>query len=55
MPKFWVGCHYNIEEEISRHLKKKEKKGYWPVEINANKFATSQTLKKPVGVVKGGF
>ena len=25
MPKFLAGCQYN-EEEISRHLKKKEKK-----------------------------
>jgi hypothetical protein len=41
---------YN-EEEISRHLKKNI--GYWSVQINANKFATSQILKKPVEVVKG--
>jgi hypothetical protein len=53
MPKFLAGCHYN-KEEISRHLKKKEKKkGYWPVQINGNKFATDQILKKPVEVVKG--
>jgi hypothetical protein len=44
MPKCLAGCHYN-EEEISRHLKikekkKKRKKGYWPVQINGNKFAT---------------
>jgi hypothetical protein len=43
MPKFLANCHYN-EEEISRHLKRKEKrkekKGYWPVQINGNKFAT---------------
>jgi ABC-type phosphate transport system auxiliary subunit len=44
MPKFLAGCHYN-EEEISRHLKKK-KKGYWPVQMNSNKFATGQILKK---------
>jgi hypothetical protein len=50
MPKFLAGCHYN-GEEISRHLKKK--KGYWPVQINGNKFATGQILKKPVEVVKG--
>ena len=50
MPKFLAGCHYN-EEEISRHLKKNI--GYWPVQINGNKFATSQILKKPVEVVKG--
>jgi hypothetical protein len=50
MPKFLAGCHYN-EEEISRHLKKKM--GYWPVQINGNKYATSQILKKPVEVVKG--
>ena len=27
--------------------------GYWPVQINANKFATGQILGKPVEVVKG--
>jgi hypothetical protein len=50
MPKFLAGCHYN-EEEISRHLKKII--GYWPVQINGNKFATGYILKKPVEVVKG--
>jgi hypothetical protein len=50
MPKFLVGCHYN-EEEISRHLKNNI--GYWAVQINGNKFATSQILGKPVEVVKG--
>jgi hypothetical protein len=50
MPKFLAGCHYN-GEEISRHLKKE--RGYWPVQINGNKFATGQILGKPVEVVKG--
>jgi hypothetical protein len=50
MPKFLASCHYD-EEEISRHLKKKL--GYWPVQMNGNKFATSEILKKPVEVVKG--
>jgi hypothetical protein len=50
MPKFLAGCHYD-EEEISRHLEKKL--GYWPVQMNGNKFATGQILKKPVEVVKG--
>jgi hypothetical protein len=50
MPKFLAGCHYN-EEEISRHLK--QNIGYWPVQMNGNKFATGQILKKPVEVVKG--
>jgi hypothetical protein len=27
--------------------------GYWPVQMNGNKFATGQILKKPVEVVKG--
>jgi hypothetical protein len=45
-----AGCHYT-EEEISRHLKKDI--GYWSVQINGNKFATSQILRKPVEVVKG--
>jgi hypothetical protein len=50
MLKFLAGCHYN-KEEISRHLK--QVIVYWPVQINGNKFATSQILKKPVDVVKG--
>jgi hypothetical protein len=50
MPKFLVSCHYN-EEEISRHLKKEE--GYWPVQMNGNKFATGLILRQPVEVVKG--
>jgi hypothetical protein len=47
MPKFLTVN----EEEISRHLKKK--KGFWPVQIKGNKFATGQILGKPVEVVKG--
>jgi hypothetical protein len=50
MPKFLAGRHYN-EEEISQHLKKSI--GYWPVQINGNKFATGKILRKPVEVVKG--
>jgi hypothetical protein len=50
MPKFLADSHYN-EEEISRHLKKDI--GYWPVQINGNKFATGQILGKPIEVVKG--
>jgi hypothetical protein len=42
MPKFLAGCHYN-EEEISRHLQKNI--GYWPVQMNGNKFASSQILQ----------
>jgi hypothetical protein len=49
MPKFLAGCHYN-EEEISRHLERSI--GYWPVQMNSNKFATGQILEKPVEVVK---
>jgi hypothetical protein len=56
MPKFLAGCHYS-EEETSQHLEKKEKKRkrrrYWPVQMNGNKFATGQILRKPVEVVKG--
>jgi hypothetical protein len=26
---------------------------YWPVQMNGNKFATCQIMKKPVEVVKG--
>jgi hypothetical protein len=50
MPKFLAGRHYN-EEEISRHLKEKNIR-CWPVQMNGNKFATGQILKKPVEVVK---
>jgi hypothetical protein len=50
MPKFLASCHYN-EEEISRHLRKNI--GYWPVQIDGNKLATGQILRKPVEVVKG--
>jgi hypothetical protein len=32
-----------------------KKKGYWPVQINGNKFATGQIVTKPVEVVKGGI
>jgi hypothetical protein len=49
MPKFLAGCHYN-EEEISQHFKNI---GYWPVQMNGNKFASGQILRKPVEVVKG--
>jgi hypothetical protein len=41
MPKFLAGCRYN-EEEISRHLKN----NIGPVQINDDKFATGQILKK---------
>jgi hypothetical protein len=27
--------------------------GYWPVQMNGNKFATGRILKKPVDVGKG--
>ena len=50
MPKILAGCHYN-EEEINRDLKKKGR--YWPIQINGNRIATGQILKKPVEVVKG--
>jgi hypothetical protein len=45
-----ASCHYN-EEGISQHLKKSI--GYWPVQMNGNKFATGQILGKLVEVVKG--
>jgi hypothetical protein len=43
MPKFLAGRHYS-EEEISQHLEKNV--GYWPVQMNGNKFATGQILRK---------
>jgi hypothetical protein len=48
MPRVLAGCHYN-EEAINRLLanKKKEKEeGHWRVQMNGNKFATGQILKK---------
>jgi hypothetical protein len=50
MPKFLAGYHYN-EEEIRRHLKIII--GYWPFQINGNKFATGHILRKSVEVLKG--
>jgi hypothetical protein len=41
-----------MKEKLAGTWKKKER-GYWPVQINGNKFATGQILKKPVEVVKG--
>ena len=49
MPKLLAGCHYN-EEESNRPLEKN--KGYWPVQMNSNKFATGQIIRKPVEFVK---
>jgi hypothetical protein len=47
-----AGCHFN-EEEISRHFKKKKKDIVAsPKDINGNKFATGQILKKPIEIVK---
>jgi hypothetical protein len=40
---FLASCHYN-EEDINQHLAKK--KGYWRVQMNGNKFATGQIMKK---------
>jgi hypothetical protein len=51
MPKFLAGCYYN-QEEISWHLKKKSI-GYWRVQMNGNKFATGQILKKTGGSCEG--
>jgi hypothetical protein len=44
MPKFLADHRYN-QKETNRCLKKEE--GYWPVQINGNKFATDQILEKP--------
>jgi hypothetical protein len=40
-----------MKEGISQNLEKNI--GYWPVQMNGNKFATGQILRKPVEVVKG--
>jgi hypothetical protein len=53
MPKFLTGCHYNEEKKIAGTWKNKNV-GYWPVQINGNKFATGQILNNTVvEVVKG--
>ena len=49
-PSSWLVV-ITMKEEISRHLEKNL--GCWPVQMNGNKFATGQTLKNPVEVVKG--
>jgi hypothetical protein len=50
MPEFLAYCHYN-EDEISRHLKKKEKIGQ--SKLMATSSQTVEFPKKPVEVVKG--
>ena len=43
-----------VKKKLAGIWKKiKKNKGYWPVQINGNKFATGQILDKPVEVVKG--
>jgi hypothetical protein len=42
-----------MKKKLAGTWKKKKKKGYRPVQINGNKFATGQILRKPVEVVKG--
>jgi hypothetical protein len=49
-PSSWLVV-IKMKKKISRRLKKKI--GYWPVQMNGNKFATGQILRKPVEVVKG--
>jgi len=49
-PSSWLVV-ITMKKKISRRLKKKL--GYWPVQMNGNKFATGQILRKPVEVVKG--
>ena len=44
MPKFFLaGLHYS-EEESSRHFRKYV--GFWPAQMNGNKFAPGQILQK---------
>jgi hypothetical protein len=43
MPKFLAVCHYN-KEEISWHLEKNV--GYWPVQMNGNKFYNQSNPEK---------
>jgi hypothetical protein len=40
-----------MKKKLAGALKKNI--GYWPVQMNGNKFGTGQILKKPVEVVKG--
>jgi hypothetical protein len=39
-----------MKKKLANTLKQK---GFWPVQINGNKFATGKILKNPVEVVKG--
>jgi hypothetical protein len=42
-----------MKKEMSQHFKYIYIYiGYWPVQMNGNKFATGQMLEKPVEVVK---
>jgi hypothetical protein len=50
-PSYWP-IFITMKKKLAGTLKK-EKKGYWPVQMNGNKFATGQILEKPVEVVKG--
>jgi hypothetical protein len=49
-PNFGACRHYN-EDKTCRHLNKSI--GYWLVQMNGNKFATDQIVRKLVEVVKG--
>ena len=52
MPRFLTGCHYN--KNISWHFKQNIE--YYPVQMNGNKFATGEILRKLVEVWEGtGF
>jgi hypothetical protein len=57
--KNWLTYQYPSSWPVFITMKKKLagtwKKviGYWPVQLNGNKFATGQILRKPVEVVKG--
>jgi hypothetical protein len=48
-PSFWPVV-ITMKKKVAGTWKKSI--GYRPVQINGNKFATGQILKKPVGVVK---
>ena len=50
MPKFLASC-LTMEKKSTGKWKKTI--GYWPVQINSNKFANGEILKKPVEVLKG--
>jgi hypothetical protein len=55
-PSSWpvvITMKKKLADTWKKKRKKRRRKGYWPVQMNGNKFATGEILKKPGEVVKG--